>query len=54
MMHVYIRVFLLVIVLSACVSTETTRHRDDTVMHIVLIWLNETGNQKHMQQATSH
>ncbi len=50
MMHVYIRVFLLVIVLSACVSTETTRPRDDTVMHIVLIWLNEAGNQKHMQQ----
>ena len=35
---------------SACTSVETTKSQENSVVHVVLIWLKEPGNKEHIQQ----
>lgn len=41
---------MLAMILSACASSMTSRYKDDAVIHIVIIWLKEAGNQGHIQE----
>lgn len=41
---------ILCIALLACVVTAAEKTQDNTVIHIVLIWLKDQGNQEHIQQ----
>lgn len=49
-MRIYIRIIVLCVILSACTSVETTKSQENYVVHVVLIWLKEPGNQKYIQQ----
>jgi len=49
-MRVYTIILMLVVTLSACVSSSTIQPQKNIVVHVVLIWLEETGNQEHIQQ----
>ncbi len=49
-MRIYISIIILCVTLSACTSTATTNVQENTVVHVVLIWLKESGNQEHIQQ----
>lgn len=46
----YLSVLLLAITLSACASNSTIKPLEKTLVHIVLIWLKDAGNQEHIQQ----
>ena len=50
MIRMYISVFLLCVTLSACTSTATTNIQEKTVVHVVLIWLKDSGNQEDIKQ----
>ncbi len=49
-MRIYIRMIMLCVTLTACASSPTSKTQESTVVHIVLIWLKETGNAEHIQQ----
>jgi len=49
-MRICISIIVLCVALSACTSTATTNIQENTVVHVVLIWLKESGNQGHTQQ----
>ena len=50
MMRIYISIIIFCVTLSACTSTATTKTQENTVVHVVLVWLKEPGNQEHTQQ----
>ena len=50
MMRIYISIIILCLILSACASTATNFTKETAIVHVVLIWLKEPGNQKHTQQ----
>ena len=50
MKYIHISIIVLSVALSACASTVTTTIQENEVVHIVLIWLKEPGNQEHVQQ----
>lgn len=50
MIRIYISIMILCVTLSACASSKTSKTQENTVVHIVLIWLNESGNAEHIQQ----
>jgi len=50
MILIYIRVFVLVMILTACASpNDTSKHQEDVVVHVVLIWLKDAANESHIQ-----
>lgn len=49
-MRIYISLIMLCVMLTACASTETTKTQESKIVHIVLVWLKEPGNQEHIQQ----
>lgn len=46
----YISVLILTIILSACASNSNIKPIENSVIHVVLIWLQDAGNQEHMQK----
>lgn len=46
----YMSIIILCMTLSACASSATSKTQENTVVHVVLIWLNEPGNAEHFQQ----
>lgn len=52
MIRIYnsINIIMLYVVLSACSTTPEDKIQDTPVIHIVLIWLNDPGNEAHLQQ----
>lgn len=49
-MRIYISMIMLCVMLTACVSAATTKTQERKIVHIVLVWLKEPGNQEHIQQ----
>lgn len=49
-MRIYVSMMMLCIILTACVSTATTKTQESKIVHIVLVWLKEPSNQEHIQQ----
>ena len=50
MMRICISIVILCLIISACASTTTKTTNENVIVHVVLIWLKESGNQNHMQQ----
>ena len=50
MMRLYICITIMCLVLIACTSTATKSINENGIVHIVLIWLKEPGNQNHMKK----
>lgn len=40
----------LCVALFACTTTPEDKTQDNPIIHIVLVWLNDPGNEKHLQQ----
>ena len=49
-MRIEISIIILCLALSACTSAATTKTQENLVVHVVLVWLEEPGNQEHIQQ----
>ena len=49
-MRIYISIAILCLMLIACTSTVTKTTNENRIVHIVLVWLKESGNKNHMQQ----
>jgi len=49
-MRICISIIILCVTLISCSSTAITKKQESQVVHIVLIWLKESGNTEHIQQ----
>lgn len=52
MIRIFICMAMACITLTACASIDTAKTHENAVVHVVLIWLKEQGNQKHIQLVT--
>ena len=53
MMRLFVAIFILCISVSACTLLSTSNIEEEDVVHVVLIWLKESGNPEHIQQLIS-
>lgn len=49
-MRIHISIILSSLLIFGCVSTDSLNHNEYKVVHIVLIWLHEPGNQNHIDK----
>ena len=50
MMRIYISIIVLCLILPAYTTTATKTTSENVIVHVVLIWLKEPGNQDHIQK----